>query len=223
MSPPKAPAFAPWAAAPDTRPMERFIVAITGASGVVYGARLIEAIARAGGEVACVVSGAAREILRDEVGWELAGDGTARAATIAAACDVDPARITCYRNRDGYAPIASGSHRWRAMVVAPCSMATLAAIAHGMADNLIRRAADVTLKEGRRLILVPRESPLSLIHLENLVAVARAGAQIIPPIPHFYARPQTVEEVVAQTVARVMDHFGLDHDLTPRWEGRKTT
>jgi len=200
--------------------MERYIVAITGASGAVYGARLIETIVAAGGEVACVMSAAAREILRDEVGWELKGDGTARAAQIAAACGVAAGRITCYRNRDGYAPIASGSHRWRGMVVAPCSMATLAAIAHGMADNLIRRAADVTLKEGRSLILVPRESPLSLIHLENLTAIARAGAHIIPPIPHFYTQPETVEEIVAQTVARVMDHLGLEHDLTPRWQGR---
>ena len=201
--------------------MERFIVAITGASGAVYGARLIEAIVAAGGEVACVVSGAAREILRDEVGWELSGDGASRAAQIAAACGVAPERITCYRNRDGYAPIASGSHRWRAMVVAPCSMASLAAIAHGMADNLIRRAADVTLKEGRQLILVPRESPLSLIHLENLTSVARAGAQIIPPIPHFYTHPETVEQVVAQTVGRIMDHLGLDHDLVVRWSGKR--
>jgi len=201
--------------------MEQFIVAITGASGAVYGARLIEAIVAAGGEVACVVSGAAREILRDEVGWELSGDGASRAAQIAAACGVAPERITCYRNRDGYAPIASGSHRWRAMVVAPCSMASLAAIAHGMADNLIRRAADVTLKEGRQLILVPRESPLSLIHLENLTSVARAGAQIIPPIPHFYTHPETVEQVVAQTVGRIMDHLGLDHDLVVRWSGKR--
>ena len=201
--------------------MERFIVAITGASGAIYGARLIQAIGATGGEVAVVVSHAALAILRDEVGWELASDGAARAVQIATACGVAAERITCYRNGDGYAPIASGSYRWQAMVVAPCSMASLAAIAHGLADNLIRRAADVTLKEGRRLIVVPRESPLSLIHLENLAAVARAGAHIIPPIPHFYTHPQTVEEVVAQTVARVLDHLGLAHDLTPRWHGQE--
>ncbi|RMF84714.1 MAG: UbiX family flavin prenyltransferase [Nitrospirae bacterium] len=201
--------------------MERIVVAITGASGAVYGVRLLQEVARAGFEVACVVSRAARAILADEVGWTLPPEPAARERYLAERCGVEAGRIRCYRNGDGHAPIASGSHRWRAMVVAPCSMATAAALAAGLADNLIRRAADVTLKEGRRLILVPRESPLSLIHLENLARLARAGAEIVPPMPHFYTGPETVAEIVDQTVARVLDHLGIDHDLVARWQGRR--
>jgi 4-hydroxy-3-polyprenylbenzoate decarboxylase len=198
----------------------RYIIAMTGASGATYGVRLIEALAAARHEVACVVSGAARGILADEVGVHLSGGEAERAATLAAHCRAPHGAITCYLNSNGYAPIASGSARWDGMVISPCSMNTLAAVAHGLADNLILRAADCTLKEGRRLILVPRETPFSAIHLENMLRLAHLGVHIIPPIPAFYTHPRSVAEVVDGAVARVLDHLGVDHDLVPRWQGR---
>jgi 4-hydroxy-3-polyprenylbenzoate decarboxylase len=198
----------------------RFIIAITGASGAIYGVRLIEALVGVGHEVECVVSNAARGILADEVGVHLTGGETERAATLAAHCHAPAGAVTCYLNSDGYAPIASGSVRWDGMVISPCSMNTLAAVAHGLADNLILRAADCTVKEGRRLIMVPRETPFSAIHLENMLRLARLGVRIIPPIPAFYTHPQSVADVVDGAVARVLDHLGVRHDLVPRWHGR---
>jgi 4-hydroxy-3-polyprenylbenzoate decarboxylase len=201
----------------------RYIIAITGASGAIYGVRLIEALAEGGHEIACVVSGAARGILADEVGLSLTGGEAERTATFATHCKAPPGVITCYLNSNGYAPIASGSAHWDGMVISPCSMNTLAAVTHGLAHNLILRAADCTLKEGRRLILVPRETPFSAIHLENMLRLARLGVRIIPPIPAFYAHPESVADVVDGAVARVLDHLGIDHDLAPRWHGRATT
>ena len=200
--------------------MSRYIVAMTGASGAIYGVRLIEVLAGAGHEVVAVVSGAARGILADEVGVRLAGGEAERAAALAAHCQAPHGAITCYLNSNGYAPIASGSVRWDGMVVSPCSMNTLAAVAHGLANNLILRAADCTLKEGRRLILVPRETPFSVIHLENMLRLARLGVHIIPPIPAFYTHPQSVADLVDGAVARVLDHLDIAHDLGARWGGR---
>jgi len=197
----------------------RFVVAMTGASGAIYGVRLIGALASAGHDVACVVSSAARGILADEVGLHLGGGEAERAATLTRHCQAPEGRITCYLNSNGYAPIASGSVHWDGMVIAPCSMNTLAAVAHGLADNLVLRAADCTLKEGRRLILVPRETPLSVIHLDNMLRLARIGVRIIPPIPSFYTHPQTIVELVDGSVARVLDHLGVTHHLAPRWQG----
>jgi 4-hydroxy-3-polyprenylbenzoate decarboxylase len=198
----------------------RFIVAMTGASGAIYGVRLIEALLGAGHEVACVVSEAARGILADEVGMHLTGGEAARAATLTAHCAAPAGAITCYLNSNGYAPIASGSAPSDGMVISPCSMNTLAAVAHGLADNLILRSADCTLKEGRRLIVVPRETPFSAIHLENMLRLAHLGVRVIPPIPAFYTHPQSVTDIVDGTVARVLDHLGVHHDLAPRWRGR---
>ena len=200
--------------------MGRFIVAMTGASGAIYGVRLVGALAGTGHDVACVVSNAARGIIADELGLQLSGGEAERAVLLARHCQVPEERITCYLNSNGYAPIASGSVLWDGMVVAPCSMNTLAAIAHGLADNLLLRAADCTLKESRRLVLMPRETPLSAIHLENMLRLARLGVRIIPPIPSFYTHPQTVAEVVDGSLARVLDHLGVSHDLAPRWRGK---
>jgi len=197
----------------------RFIVAMTGASGAIYGVRLISALASAGHDVACVVSNAARGIMADEVGLHLGGGEAERAATLTRHCEVPEGRITCYLNSNGYAPIASGSVYWDGMVIAPCSMNTLGAVACGLADNLILRAADCTLKEGRRLILVPRETPFSVTHLENMLRLARLGVRIIPPIPSFYTHPRTIAELVDGSVARVLDHLGITHRLAPRWQG----
>ncbi|MGI9861009.1 UbiX family flavin prenyltransferase [Moorella naiadis] len=181
----------------------KIVVAVTGATGAVYAVRLLEALQGAGTEVHLVLSRWARETLRLETGL------TAATMEELATC--------CYQENDLAAPVASGSFPHQGMVVIPCSMKTLAGIAHGYAANLIMRAADVTLKEGRKLILVPRETPLSAIHLENMLTLARLGAVIMPPMPAFYYRPQTVDDVVKHLVARILDHLGLKQNLVPRW------
>ncbi|PJI95471.1 4-hydroxy-3-polyprenylbenzoate decarboxylase [Acidovorax sp. 69] len=184
----------------------RIIVAISGASGAVYGARLLQVLqGQSGIETHLVVSDAGWRNLRHELDME-------RPAVEALAHRVhDVANVG--------AAIASGSFQCHAMVVAPCSMRTLAAIAHGLADNLLTRAADVVLKERRRLVLMVRESPLHLTHLRNMVAVTEMGGIVCPPLPAFYLRPQTVGEVVDYSVARALDLIDVPHDLAPRWQG----
>jgi 4-hydroxy-3-polyprenylbenzoate decarboxylase len=184
----------------------RIVVAISGASGAVYGTRLLQVLhAMAGIETHLVVSDAGWRNLDQE-------HGLSRAAIEALADQV-------HEIRDVGASIASGSFLSSAMVVAPCSMRTLAAVAHGLADNLITRAADVVLKERRRLVLMVRESPLHLGHLRNMVSVTEMGAIICPPMPAFYQRPQSVAELVDGSVARVLDLLDLPHDLASRWDG----
>lgn len=184
----------------------RIIVAISGASGAVYGARLLQVLRGLPGiETHLVVSDAGWRNLQHELGME-------RPAAQALAHQVHDV------NNVG-AAIASGSFQCHAMVVAPCSMRTLAAIAHGLADNLLTRAADVMLKERRRLVLMVRETPLHLSHLRNMVAVTEMGGIVCPPLPAFYLRPQTVEDVVNHSVARVLDLIDVEHQLAPRWQG----
>lgn len=184
----------------------RIIVAISGASGAVYGARLLQVLRGLPGiETHLVVSDAGWRNLQHELGME-------RPAAQALAHQVHDV------NNVG-AAIASGSFQCHAMVVAPCSMRTLAAIAHGLADNLLTRAADVMLKERRRLVLMVRETPLHLAHLRNMVAVTEMGGIVCPPLPAFYLRPQTAEDVVNHSVARVLDLIDVDHQLAPRWQG----
>ena len=184
----------------------RIIVAISGASGAVYGARLLQVLRGLPGiETHLVVSDAGWRNLQHELGME-------RPAAQALAHQVHDV------NNVG-AAIASGSFQCHAMVVAPCSMRTLAAIAHGLDDNLLTRAADVMLKERRRLVLMVRETPLHLAHLRNMVAVTEMGGIVCPPLPAFYLRPQTVEDVVNHSVARVLDLIDVDHQLAPRWQG----
>lgn len=188
-------------------PSRRIIVAISGASGAVYGTRLLQVLhGMAGIETHLVVSDAGWRNLDQE-------QGMSRATVEAMADEV-------HEVRDVGASIASGSFLCSAMVVAPCSMRTLAAVAHGLADKLITRAADVMLKERRRLVLMVRESPLHLGHLRNMVSVTEMGAIICPPMPAFYQRPQSVAELVDGSVARVLDLLDLPHDLAPRWDGR---
>lgn len=184
----------------------RLVVAITGASGAIYGVRLLQAVRHIGGvEIHLLVSEAGELNLRQELDFPL--------AQVAQLADV------LHDVRDIGASIASGSFRVDGMVVAPCSMKTLAAIAQGYADNLITRAADVTLKERRRLVLMAREAPLSLIHLRNMAAVTEAGGIIFPPMPAFYHRPGTLEEMVGHTIDRVLDMLGLPQPGTQRWVG----
>jgi len=189
-----------------TIPLRRVIVAISGASGAVYGLRLLQVLRDLTGvEIHLAVSDAGWLNLRHELGLE-------REAVAALAHRLHDVH-------DVGAAIASGSFQSHGMVIAPCSMRTLAAVAHGLADNLITRAADVMLKERRRLVLLARETPLNLAHLRNMVSVTEMGAIVFPPVPAFYQRPQTVAEIVDHTVARVIDLLDLPNALAPRWGG----
>ena len=184
----------------------RVVVGISGASGAVYGVRLLQALRELGGiETHLVVSGAGWQNLRHELDLPR--------PAVEALADV------VHEVANVGARIASGSFLTEGMVVAPCSMRTLAAIAHGLGDNLLTRAADVTLKERRRLVLLARESPLHLGHLRNMVAATEMGAIVSPPVPAFYKRPRTVEDIVDHSVARALDALGIAHELTTRWPG----
>lgn len=194
---------------------ERLIVAVCGASGSIYALTLLRELLARPLEVHVITSPAGRKVLGHELGYggsmsELLDStfGSFRHAD-AALLEHDAETL--------FAPPASGSFKHGGMVVVPCSMKTLAAIATGVADNLITRSADVCLKERRPLILVPRETPFSIIHLENMLRAARAGALILPPAPGFYHRPQTVEDLVRFVVARILDHLGISHRLVGEW------
>ena len=186
---------------------KRLIVAITGASGAIYGIRLLQ-------------------VLRTLPGWEthlvLSASG---ALTAAQEVDLKRSEIEALADevhsvKDIGAAVSSGSFRTAGMVVAPCSMKTLAGIAHGQGDNLVSRAADVVLKERRRLVLLARETPLNLAHLRNMVAVTEMGAIVFPPVPAFYVRPASLDDMVNHTIGRVLDLFDVEHnDLVTRWEG----
>ena len=194
-------------------------LALTGASGMPYGLRLLECLLAAGCNVQLLYSQAAQVVARQEMDFELpsrpADAKTALLARLVAA--VDPEKLSIFGREEWFAPVASGSNPPDAMVVCPCSMGTLAAIAQGLADNLIERAADVVLKEGRKLILVPRETPLSAIHLENMLRLARAGAVLLPPNPGFYQHPESVADIVDFVVARILDQLAISHTLMQRW------
>jgi len=186
----------------------RIVVAITGATGAIYGARLLQLLgAIPGVETHLVLSDAAVLTLHQETGM--------------ARKDVEALAHVVHKLRDVGASIASGSFQSDGMVIAPCSMRTLAAVAHGLSDNLITRAADVVLKERRRLVLMVRETPFNLAHLRNMTAVTEMGGIIFPPLPSFYHQPQSIAEMVDHTVARVIDLFGIEHSLAPRWQGMK--
>ena len=184
----------------------RLIVAITGASGAIYGVRLLEHLrALRAVETHLLLSPAGVLNVHQELGQKRA--------------DVERLADVVHNVGDVGASIASGSFHTDGMVVAPCSVRTLAAIAHGLADNLITRAADVCLKERRRLVLLVRETPLNLVHIRNMEVVTLMGGMILPPVPAFYQRPHSIEEMVDQTLARVLDHFGVAHDLAKPWPG----
>ncbi|NJD26597.1 MAG: UbiX family flavin prenyltransferase [Betaproteobacteria bacterium] len=194
-------------------------LALTGASGMPYGLRLLECLLAAGCRIQLLYSQAAQVVARQEMDFELpARPAEAKAKLLARLpAAVDPEKLAVFGREEWFAPVASGSNPPDAMVVCPCSMGTLAAIAQGLADNLIERAADVVLKEGRKLVLVPRETPFSIIHLENMLRLARAGAVIVPPSPGFYNHPQTVADLVDFVVARILDQLTVPHDLARRW------
>ena len=186
----------------------RIIVAITGATGATYGVQLLKRLhAMPGVESHLVISDAATLTLHQELGLQRR--------------DAESLADVVHRNRDIGASIASGSFQTDGMVIAPCSMKTLAAVAHGLSDNLVTRAADVMLKERRRLVLMVRETPFNLAHLRNMTAVTEMGGIVFPPLPSFYQRPATIEEMVEHTVDRAVDLLGLENAHAPRWGGMK--
>lgn len=197
--------------------MKRITLALTGASGMGYGIRLLECLLRAGCAVDLLISPTARIVAKQELDLSLPADTDELAAFFDARYEGHTGKLTAYGKEEWFAPAASGSNPAVAMVVCPCTMGALAAIAHGMADNLIERAADVMLKEKRPLILVPRETPFSLIHLRNMTRLAEAGASILPANPGFYHRPESVEQVLDFIVARVLDQLAVPHRLMARW------
>jgi 4-hydroxy-3-polyprenylbenzoate decarboxylase len=196
---------------------ETITLALTGASGMPYGIRLMECLLKSGIRVYLLYSQAAQIVAHQEMDLALPARAKDAADFFGARFGAAPGQLQAFGREEWFAPVASGSNPADAMVICPCTMGTLAAIAAGMADNLIERAADVALKEARKLILVARETPLSAIHLENMLKLARAGAIILPANPGFYHQPQTVQALVDFVVARVLDHIGVEHDLMPRW------
>ena len=183
----------------------RIIVGISGATGIIYGIRLLERLREANVETHLVVSRWGTRTLLHETTWSKE--------------QVERLAHAVYAPNDMGAAISSGSFRTDGMIVAPCSAKTLAAIAHGYGDNLIHRAADVVLKEKRKLLLAVREAPLSDIHLENMLKLSRMGAVILPPVPAFYHRPQSIDDIVDHAVARMLDQFGVEVPGMPRWTG----
>jgi 4-hydroxy-3-polyprenylbenzoate decarboxylase len=206
-----------------SEPALKILVAITGASGALYATRTLAALLGRGAHVELVVSNFGRRLLRDELGEAAAVDRLA--AFLAAKYQVDGVadHLVVHSNRDLGATIASGSHACTGMVVVPCSMKTLAGVAHGLSRNLVERAADVMLKEGRRLVLVPRETPMSLPQLRNLVLCAEAGATILPAMPAFYQQPRTLDDLADFMAGKILGALGLEHDLYPRWTGKVAT
>ena len=191
------------------------VVAITGASGAPYAVRLVQVLLGAGRTVHLVVSPAATEVILREMDLRLDLEDLDAAALLGPEAPLE--RLRCWGHRDFGAGIASGSFLTAGMAVCPCSMGTVAAIAHGLGENLIHRAADVHLKERRKLVLVPRETPLGLVQLRNLAACAEAGAVVLPAMPAFYTRPRSLEDIVDFIVGRVCDQLGVEHGLLKRW------
>lgn len=191
------------------------VLAMTGASGAPYAVGLLQALCRAGRTVHLTISGSGAQVLREELGIDVALGPVRFDPSVFG--DLDPGRVVYHHHDDFRAGIASGSFPTGGMVVAPCSMSTLGAIAHGITSNLITRAADVHLKERRPLILVPRETPLSLIHLENMARVTQAGAVVLPAMPGWYHRPRTLDDLIRFVVGRICDQLGIENALIPRW------
>ncbi len=180
------------------------IVGISGASGVQYGIRLLEVLAKKGVKTHLVLTEAAKQIIEIETDY--------------LPVEVEKLATWSYSQKDFSAPIASGSYKTSGMIIAPCSMKTLGAVANGISDTLITRAADVCLKEERKLVLMTRETPLNLIHLENMLKAKRAGASILPACPGFYSRPKTIDDLIDTMAGRALDLLGIENDIYLRWE-----
>ena len=203
----------------ETQDQRRLVAAVTGASGAIYAVRFLKACLDLGIRVDLVVSDYGKRLLIEECDLNLKAESIENWLDRRYGPEPRPGRLELHREQDLGAGIASGSQRWRAMVVIPCSMKTLAGIAGGSASNLVERAADVTLKERRPLILVPRETPLNLIQIENMARAARAGATIVPAMPAFYYKPENLEQLADFIVGRVLSLLEIEHNLFEPWQG----
>ena len=195
-------------------------IAVTGASGAVYAMRTVAALLERGVHVELIVSDYGRRLLRDELGEQASIDRLMPFLTDKYGAGVNAGTVTVHSNRDLGATIASGSHGCSGMAIVPCSMKTLAAVAHGLSRNLIERAADVMLKEQRRLVIVPRETPMSLPQLRNMVLCAEAGAMILPAMPAFYQQPKTLDDLADFMAGKILSALGFEHELYPPWTGQ---
>ena len=195
-------------------------IAITGASGAVYATRTVAALLATGIHVELVVSDYGKRLLRDELGDDASVERLLPFLSAKYGESVTAGSIIVHSNRDQGATLASGSHGCSGMAIVPCSMKTLAAVAHGLSRNLIERAADVMLKEQRRLVIVPRETPMSLPQLRNMVLCAEAGAMILPAMPAFYQLPKTLDDLADFMAGKILAALGVEHDLYPPWTGR---
>ena len=191
-------------------------LAMTGASGAQYGLRLLDCLVQANCQVQFLISDAARVVVETETELELPNDGSLE-YFLTLNFDAEPGQIVVNSARDWFSSVASGSASPTSMVICPASGGTLSAIACGASNNLIERAADVVIKEKRQLIVVPRETPLSEIHLENMLKLARLGVTVLPAMPGFYQNPETIDDLVDFVVARILDHLGVEQNLLPRW------
>lgn len=192
-------------------------VALTGASGAAYGLRLIECLLATGNDVYLLYSQAAQIVINMETSLSFPAKAADIETMLTQHFDVAVGRLKVFGRKQWMAPVASGTNPAQAMVICPCTTGTMSSIAQGLSDDLIDRAADVMLKEHKKLILVVRETPLSVIHLENMTRLAKAGAVIMPANPGFYFNPEGVSDLIDFVVARILDHLGVEHELLPRW------
>ena len=211
--------MAPGSAEPGTR-RQAVAIGITGASGAVYAVRTVAALLERGVHVELIVSDYGRRLLRDELGDQATVERLRDFLEAKYGRSVAAGEINLHSNRDLGATIASGSHGCSGMAIVPCSMKTLAAVANGLSRNLIERAADVMLKERRRLVLVPRETPMSLPQLRNMVLCAEAGAMILPAMPAFYQQPKTLDDLADFIAGKILSALGFEHELYPAWTGQ---
>jgi 4-hydroxy-3-polyprenylbenzoate decarboxylase len=196
---------------------QKITLAITGASGSAYALRLLECLVAANYQVYILCSSAARVVFDTEVGLKLPASPDAATAFFTEKFNAKTGRITVFGKEQWFSPVASGSAAPKQMIVCPCSTGTLAAIAHGMSDNLIERAADVVIKERGQLILVPRETPFSTIHLQNMLSLSQQGVTIMPAAPGFYHNPESINDLIDFMVGRMLDHLGIEQSIMPRW------
>jgi 4-hydroxy-3-polyprenylbenzoate decarboxylase len=200
---------------------EDLVVAITGASGAPYGVRLLEVLLHAGRTIHLTLSPAAVQVIEQELDRRVSLNQFRLADLLSDKTDLPASQVHYYHYMDFRAGIASGSFLTGGMVICPCSLGTMAGIAHGLSQNLIHRAADVHLKERRRLILVPRETPLNLVQLKNMAACVEAGAVVLPAMPAFYTHPRSLADAIDFIVGRICDQLGVEHDLLNRWGTEK--
>jgi len=196
-----------------------YTIAITGASGSIYGVRLLQYLLKNKHKVFLIITKEGSLILKEEVGYDWSGSGKGVEKKIKRDLKMDKGSLFLLSEDNLCAPISSGSAQVDAMVIIPCSMKTLSGIAHGYANNLVERSADVMIKEGRPLLLVPRETPLNSIHLKNMLILSEMGIKIIPPMPAFYSHPKNIEDIVDFIVGKVLDSLQIENNLYKRWKG----